>query len=82
MKLRRLPAILGVIASLATLVLIGPVAVAVVLLRSSSDAQGPHIAAQVLIAFLLIALAAAAYFLVSRLTRFILRLAGRGAGRD
>lgn len=34
--LRRLPAILGAIAALATLLLLGPVAAAVALLRSSS----------------------------------------------
>ena len=58
--LRRLPRILGWVAALATLLLVGPVAVAVMLLRSSTDAEGPHVAAQIFIALLVLALVALA----------------------
>lgn len=76
--LRRLPLILGSLASLAVLLFVGPVAVAVMLLRSSSDAEGPHPAAQIFIALLVLALTVSAFFLVSWLTRLVLRLSGRG----
>lgn len=75
---RRLPLILGSVAALAVLLLVGPVAVAVALLRSSPDAEGPTVAAQVFIAALVLALAALAGALVWGLTRLVLRLFGRG----
>ena len=71
---RRLPLVLGLIAALATLLLVGPVAIAVALLRSSSDAEGPTLAAQLLIAALVAGLVAAAGFAVAGLTRLLLRL--------
>ena len=76
--LRRLPLIVGLLAAGAALVLLGPVAVAVALLRSSSDAQGPTPAAQLLIAALVVALVAAAGFGAWGLARLVLRLLGRG----
>lgn len=76
--LRRLPLVLGLLAAAATLLLIGPVAVAVALLRSSSDAQGPSLAAQLFIAALVLALVAAAGFGAWGLARLVLRLLGRG----
>lgn len=75
--LRRLPLILGILAALATLLLVGPVAVAVALLRSSSDAQGPSLAAQVFIAVVVLAVAAAAGAIAWGLARLLLRLLGR-----
>ncbi|HEX8261860.1 MAG TPA: hypothetical protein VF547_03190 [Allosphingosinicella sp.] len=76
--LRRLPLVAGLVAALAALVLVGPVAVAVALLRSSSDAQGPSLAAQLLIAVLVLAVAALAGFAAWGLARLVLRLVGRG----
>ena len=76
--IRRLPVILGAVAALATLLLVGPVAVAVALLRSSSDAHGPSLAAQLLIAALVLALAALAGATAFGLTRLTLRLLRRG----
>ena len=58
--LRRLPIILGAVAALAALLLAAPVAVAVALLRSSSDAQGPSLAAQIFIAMLALGIASIA----------------------
>jgi lysylphosphatidylglycerol synthetase-like protein (DUF2156 family) len=75
---RRLPLILGLLAALATLLLIGPVAVAVALLRSSSDAQGPSLAAQVFIGISVAAAAALAGAAVWGLARLVLRLLRRG----
>jgi hypothetical protein len=75
--LRRLPLILGAGAALAALLTVGPVAVAVALLRSSSDAQGPSLAARILIAGLVLALVALAGAAVWGLTHLILRLFGR-----
>ena len=74
--LRRLPAILGAFAAAAALLLLGPVAVAVALLRSSSDAHGPSLAAQLLIAALVLAFAALAGGAVWGLTRLLIRLIG------
>lgn len=74
---RRLPLVFGIVAALATLLIVGPVAVAVALLRSSSDAQGPSLAAQILIAVLVLALAAFAGGIAWGLTRLVLRLLGR-----
>ncbi len=76
--LRRLPLLLGLLAAAATLLLVGPVAVAVALLRSSSDAQGPTPAAQLFIAAFVLVLAASAGFGAWGLARLVLRLIGRG----
>ncbi|HEX8572854.1 MAG TPA: hypothetical protein VF759_08890 [Allosphingosinicella sp.] len=76
--IRRLPLILGILAAGSTLVLVGPVAVAVALLRSSSDSQGPTLAAQLFIAAFVLALVAAAGFGAWGLARLVLRLLGRG----
>jgi hypothetical protein len=75
--LRRLPVVLGGIAATATLVLLGPVAVAVVLLRSSSDAQGPTLAAHIFIAVFVLGLVAASGFGIWALSRAVLLLLGR-----
>ena len=75
---RRLPLILGTVAGLAVLLVAGPVALAVALLRSSPDAQGPSLAAQLLIAALVLAAAAIAGAAVWGLTRLVLRLLRRG----
>lgn len=74
---RRLALIVGVIAATTTLLLVGPVAVAVMLLRSSSDGQGPTLAAQIFIALLVFALVALAGLAAWALTRLVLRLFGR-----
>lgn len=74
---RRLPLILGILAAFATLLLAGPVAVAVALLRSSSDAQGPSLAAQIFIALIVLALTAFAGLAAWAVTRLILRLLGK-----
>jgi hypothetical protein len=71
---RRLPLVVGIVAALAALLLLGPVAVAVALLRSSPDAQGPTLAAQVFIAALVVAVAAVAGAAAWGLTRLALRL--------
>ncbi len=76
--LRRLPIIIGSLAALATLIVIGPVAVAVAVLRSSSDAHGPSLAAQIFIFALVVALTALAGLAGWMLTRFLIRLLGRG----
>jgi hypothetical protein len=78
--LGRLPFIFGAVAALAVLLFLGPVAAAVVLLRSSSDAQGPGLAAQLFIAILVLAVAAVAGLAGWALGRLVLRLAG-GGGR-
>jgi hypothetical protein len=75
---RRLPLILGAVAASATLLAVGPVAVAVALLRSSPDAEGPTLAAQIFIGVLVLAVAAVAGAAVWALTRVVLRLLGRG----
>lgn len=76
--LRRLPLILGIAAALAILLLAGPVAIAVALMRSSPEARGPDLAAQLLIAALVLAAAALAGFAVRGLARLVMRLARRG----
>jgi hypothetical protein len=76
--LRRLPLILGSAAAVGALLLVGPVAVAVALLRSSSDAQGPGLEAQILIGALVLAVAALAGTAAWALTRLVLRLFRRG----
>ena len=77
--LRRLPLVLGIVAALATLMVVGPVGVAVALMRSSPDSSGPDLAAQVFIALLVLAAAAVAGLGVWGLARLLLRLARRGA---
>jgi hypothetical protein len=69
----RLPDILGWIAALAALLTLGPIAAAVVLLRSSSDVHGPSLAAQALILLLVLGICAAAYWAVRWLTALLLR---------
>lgn len=76
--LRRLPIILGAVAALAALLTLGPVAVAVALLRSSSDAQGPTLAAQILIGALVLAVVLLAGAAAWGLTHLVLRLLRRG----
>ncbi|HEY0149085.1 MAG TPA: hypothetical protein VGB70_08765 [Allosphingosinicella sp.] len=75
--MKRLPAILGAAAALTVLILLGPIAAAVVLLRSSSDAVGPSLAAQIFIAVLVLALCALAGCGVWGLTRLVQRLLRR-----
>jgi hypothetical protein len=72
--LRRLPLILGTVAALATLLVLGPIGLAVALLRSSPEAQGPSPAAQLFIAALVLAVAALAGAAVWGLTRLAVRL--------
>lgn len=72
--LRRLPLIVGGLAALAALLLVGPVALAVALMRSSPEARGPDLAAQVFIAFLALAIVALAGFAAWGLTRLLVRL--------
>ncbi|HYD38670.1 MAG TPA: hypothetical protein VEA60_13720 [Allosphingosinicella sp.] len=76
--LRRLPLVLGIAAALAVLLLVGPVALAVALMRSSPAAQGPDLAAQIFIAALTLAAASVAGFAVWGLARLVARLARRG----
>ena len=75
--LRRLPLILGAVAAAAVLLLVGPVAVAVLMLRSSSDAQGPTLAAHLIIGAVVLGIAALAGLAAWALTRLALRLFGR-----
>ena len=75
---RRLPLILGLAAALAVLLLAGPVGVAVALMRSSPGGRGPDLAAQLFIAFLVLAAAALAGFAVWGLAHLVRRLARRG----
>ena len=77
MTVRRLPIILGAVAGIAALLLVGPVAVAVALLRSSSASQGPSLAAQILIGVLVLAVTLAAAAAVWGLTHLVLRLLRR-----
>jgi hypothetical protein len=74
MLVRRLPLVMAALAALAALLLVGPVAIAVALLRSSSDAQGPSLAAQIFIGALVVAIAALAGAAAWGLTRLVLRL--------
>ena len=76
--LRRLPVVAGLLAALAALVLVGPVALAVALLRSSPEAQGPAVAAQLFIAAIAAALVALAGVAAWGLARLLLRLLGGG----
>jgi hypothetical protein len=76
--LRRLPLILGLLAAAASLLLLGPIAVAVLLLRSSSDAQGPALGAHLLIGLVVLTLTASAGLAGWALTRFVIRILRRG----
>lgn len=76
--LRRLPLILGTGAAVAVLLVVGPVAVAVALMRSSPEAQGPDLSAKVFLAALVLAAAALAGMAVWGSARLILRLLRRG----
>ena len=78
--LRRLPLILGIAAALAVLLTAGPVGLAVALMRSSPEAQGPDPAAQLLIAALVLAAAAIAGLAAWGIARLAGRLLG-GGGR-
>jgi hypothetical protein len=73
----RLPSIIGTIAAIAALLTLGPIAVAVVLLRSSNDAHGPSLAAQALILLLVLGICSAAYFAARWLTALLLSRSGR-----
>ena len=75
--MRRLPLILGSLAAAAAILLLGPIAVAVLLLRSSSDAHGPSLGAHLLIGGAVVAIAALAFILAWGLTRLVQRLTGR-----
>ncbi len=72
--LRRLPLILGAVTALAALLVLGPIGIAVALLRSSPEAQGPSLAAQIFIGVLVLTVAALAGASVWGLTRLILGL--------
>ena len=76
--LRRLPLVLGIVAALSALLVVGPVALALALLRSSPEAQGPSLAGQLFLAVLTVAVAAVAGLAAWGLTRLLLRLSGRG----
>jgi hypothetical protein len=75
--MRRLPLILGVAAGGAVLLLFGPIAVAVVLLRSSNDAVGPGLSVQLFIAVFVLSVSAAAGLATAWLVRLLLRLLRR-----
>ena len=76
--MRRLPLLLGLLAAAAVLLLVGPVAIAMTLLRSSPGSPGPDLAAQIFILAFVLALAAAAAAIAWGLARLVLRLLGRG----
>lgn len=72
--LRRLPLVLGAVTALAALLVLGPIGLAVALLRSSPEAQGPTLAAQLFIAGLVLAVAALAGVSAWGLTHLAVRL--------
>jgi small neutral amino acid transporter SnatA (MarC family) len=76
--LRRLPLLLGLLAAAAILLLVGPVAIAMALLRSSPESPGPDLAAQLLLLAFVLTLAAAAGAIAWGLARLVVRLLGRG----
>lgn len=76
---RRLPLILGIAAALSVLLLLGPVAIAVALMRSSPEAQAPDLAARLVIGVLVLAAAALAGVAIGGLARLVMRLARRGS---
>ena len=67
------------LAALAAFLLVAPVAVAVALLRSSSDSEGPSVAAHFFITGLVVAIVAGAGLGVWAISRFLVR---RFGGRD
>lgn len=73
-----MPRIIGWTAFAAVLLLIGPIAFAVVMLKSSPEAEGSDPAAKLLVALIVLAAAGLAGWLAKRLTLLVLRLAGRG----
>lgn len=75
--MKRLPIVLGVLAALAAFLLVAPVAVAVALLRSSSDSTGPSVAAQIFIVVLVAAIVAGAGLAAWAITGFLVRRFGR-----
>lgn len=77
--LRRLPLILGSLSALAALLVLGPIALAVALLRSSPEAQGPTLAAQIFIAVLVLTVAALAGAAVWGLAHLVVRLFRRSS---
>lgn len=81
---RRLPLIVGGLVALAALLLVGPVALAVALMRSSPEARGPDLAAQIFIGLLALALVALAGLAAWGLTRLLIRLVrgGKAASSD
>ncbi len=79
--LRRLPLIAGIVAAITVLLVLGPIALAAALLRSSPEAEGASLAAKLLIASLLLAITALTALGAWWLTRLILRRLGRPADR-
>lgn len=75
--LRRLPIILATLAGGAVLVVMGPIALAVAFLRSSPDAPGPALGAQLFVAALALAAVALAAFAGWGAGRIVLRLLDR-----
>ena len=76
MKLRRLPLILGALGAFAALLLLAPIAVAVILLRSSSDAHGPDVAAQILIILVVVTIVVVCGIAAWAIARFLVRRFG------
>lgn len=76
--LRRLPLLLGLAAALIVLLLAGPVAVAVALIRSSPEPRGPDLPAHQIVAILVLAAAALAGIAAWGLARLVARLVRRG----
>ncbi len=75
--LRRLPLIAGLVCAAGALLVVGPVALAVALLRSSPGASGPHPAALLLLAALALAAAALAGVVGWGVAKLLVRLLGR-----
>ena len=76
--LRRLPLILAALAGAAALLTLGPVAVAVLVLRSSSDSHGPSTGAHVVIAVAVVAVTGLAALAGWAIGRLVQRLWRRG----
>lgn len=74
--MRRLPPILAFVFALAAFLLLAPVGLAMALLRSSPDAAGPDLAAQLLIAALVVGLVATAGAIGWGVGRLVRRLFG------
>ena len=71
--LRRLPLIAGIVVAVTVLLVLGPIALAAALLRSSPEAEGASLAAKLLIASLVLAITALTALAAWWLTRLILR---------